>query len=397
MGKAKINTDLAKQAALADRAAFDKPDWHGGRASHANQVMEDMRIHQECRRGRGAGLNPAGRFETASVMALDDGWENEAHLPPFKTVVQVEKTRKIITSNTSPDICYDRSVNPYRGCEHGCIYCYARPSHSYMGLSAGLDFESRLFAKPDAARLLEKELAKPGYQPKMIAIGSNTDPYQPVEKTWRIMRDILSVLHEARHPVSIVTKSALILRDSDLLAAMAEKKLVQVALSITTLDVRLARSMEPRAATPMRRLHAIRQLASCGVPVSVMVAPVISAVNDHEIERILEQAADAGAVDAGYVLLRLPYEVAPLFKDWLLREYPDRYRRVMSLLRSMRDGKDYDAEWRTRMRGSGPFAKMIAQRFRLACERFRLGRRRVRLSAQDFRPPLDATGQLSLF
>jgi len=361
------------------------------------QAMKPLCVYKERRRGRGAGLNPAGRFETASAEPFDDGWGTGAELPPFKTFVQVEKARRIITSNTSPDICYDRSVNPYRGCEHGCIYCYARPSHSYMGLSAGLDFETRLFARPDAAQLLRQELSKPGYRPGMIAIGSNTDPYQPVEKIWRIMRDILSVLYEARHPVSIITKSALILRDRDLLAAMAEKKLVRVALSVTTLDARLARSMEPRAATPMRRLYTMRQLAHLGVPVSVMVAPVVPGINDNEIERILEEAANAGVVDAGYVLLRLPCEVAPLFRDWLLREYPGRYRRVMGLVRSMRGGRDYDAEWHTRMRGTGPFADMIAQRFRLACKRLALRRRPVRLCAQDFKPPFDRGKQLSLF
>lgn len=272
MSAGKINSDMAKQAALADKVIFKRDYGCPGTAPEldrcnrlvqANTVMEDLRIHPEWRHGRGAGLNPAGQFETVSDMSFDDGWESEAELPPLKTRVQVEKARRIITSNTSPNICYDRSINPYRGCEHGCIYCYARPSHAYMGLSAGLDFETRLFAKPDAAQLLQKELSKPGYQPRLIAIGSNTDPYQPVEKKWRIMRDILSVLYETRHPVSIVTKSALILRDMDLLAAMAEKNLVQVALSVTTLDARLARAMEPRAATPPSRYrHACRARGS---------------------------------------------------------------------------------------------------------------------------------------
>jgi len=401
MIRAKINPDLAKQAALADDAACGQPSVAkidaGDRLACANQAMDTLRIHQERRRGRGAGLNPAGRFATETAVAFDDGWQGEADLPPFKTSVQVEKARRIITANASPDICFDRSINPYRGCEHGCIYCYARPGHAYMGLSAGLDFESKLFAKPNAAQLLLKELSKPGYQPRMIAIGSNTDPYQPVEKTWRIMRDILSVLYEARHPVSIVTKSALILRDADLLAAMAQKQLVQVGLSVTTVDARLARCMEPRAATPARRLDAMRQLAALGVPVSVMIAPVVPGINDHEIEQILDNAAAAGAVDAGYVLLRLPYDVAPLFRDWLVREYPDRYRRVMSLVRSMRNGKDYDAEWHGRMHGAGPFAQMIARRFRLACKRLGLGQRKVRLSADGFTPPAVAGEQLSLF
>ncbi|WP_099865234.1 PA0069 family radical SAM protein [Pararhizobium haloflavum] len=355
-----------------------------------------MRIGEERRRGRGAGLNPSGRFETTSRHGFDDGWETLEDLPAFRTDVQVEKPRTIITRNSSPDISFDRSVNPYRGCEHGCIYCFARPSHSYMGLSAGLDFESKLFAKPDAARLLERELAKPGYAVRSIAIGTNTDPYQPVEREWRIMRQILEVLSAANHPVGIVTKSALVMRDIDILAPMAERGLAKVALSVTTLDRKLARSMEPRASTPTKRLEAIRALSEAGIPASVMAAPIIPGLNDHEIERILDSAAAAGAREAGYVLLRLPHEVSPLFRDWLLRNYPDRYRHVMSLVRSMRGGKDYDAEFGKRMRGAGPYAWQLGRRFSLAAKRLGLNTARRPLRTDLFVPPAGTGAQLAL-
>ncbi|HET7412307.1 MAG TPA: PA0069 family radical SAM protein [Pararhizobium sp.] len=355
-----------------------------------------IRIDGERRRGRGAGINPSGRFEVLSRHVFDDGWETLESLPPFKTEVQVEKPRTIITRNTSPDISFDRSINPYRGCEHGCIYCFARPSHSYMGLSAGLDFESKLFAKPDAPRLLERELAKPGYKPRSIAIGTNTDPYQPVEREWRVMRQILEVLSAANHPVGIVTKSALVMRDIDILASMAERGLARVALSVTTLDRRLARVMEPRAATPPRRLEAIRALSEAGIPTSVMAAPVIPGLNDHEIERILDSAKAAGASAAGYVLLRLPLEVSPLFRDWLLRNYPDRYRHVMTLVRSMRGGKDYDAEFGKRMRGAGPYAWQMSRRFEMAAKRLGLNLERRSLRTDLFVPPKGGGVQLSL-
>ncbi len=383
--------DIIQQA---DRAAFG-----AGRAEHANALIGEtgLRIDHARRRGRGAGVNPSGRFEALSRHDFDDGWTTLEELPPFKTEVQVEKPRTIITRNDSPDIGFDRSINPYRGCEHGCIYCFARPTHSYMGLSAGLDFESRLFAKPDAARLLEKELAKPGYQPKTIAIGTNTDPYQPIEKKWRIMREVLEVLEAARHPVGIVTKSALVTRDIDILSRMAEKGLAKVALSVTTLDAQLARTMEPRASTPSLRLQAIRKLNEAGIPTSVMLAPVVPGVTDHEIERILDAAHAQGAREAGYILLRLPLEVAPLFKDWLLRNYPDRYRHVMSLLRSMRDGKDYDAEWGKRMRGTGPYAWQLGRRFEIAARKLGLNRQRLRLRTDLFEPVEKGGKQLSLF
>jgi DNA repair photolyase len=358
--------------------------------------QSELRVSDERRRGRGAGLNPAGRFETESRHVFDDGWETLEDLPPFQTKVQVEKPRTIITRNQSPDISFDRSINPYRGCEHGCIYCFARPTHSYMGLSAGLDFESQLFAKPDAAKLLERELAKPGYVPRSIAIGTNTDPYQPIEREWRIMRQVLEVLSAANHPVGIVTKSALVTRDIDILGPMAEKGLAKVALSITTLDRKLARSMEPRASTPAKRLEAVRTLSEAGIPVSVMTAPIIPGLNDHEIERLLDSAAAAGAKEAGYVLLRLPHEVSPLFRDWLLRNYPDRYRHVMSLIRSMRDGKDYDAEFGKRMRGAGPYAWQLGRRFTLAAKRLGLNTSRRQLRTDLFVPPLGNGVQLAL-
>jgi DNA repair photolyase len=355
------------------------------------------RIDPRLRRGRGAESNRSGRFEPTSRELADDGWETIGLLPPFKTEVQVEQARRIITRNESPDISFDRSINPYRGCEHGCAYCFARPTHAYVGLSPGLDFETKLFAKPNAAKLLERELAKPGYQPKTIAIGTNTDPYQPIERRYRIMREVLEVLERANHPVGIVTKSALIVRDIDILSRMAERGLAKVALSVTTLDRKLARAMEPRAATPERRLDALRLLSQAGIPTTVMVAPVIPALNEAEIERVLAAGAAAGASEAGYVLLRLPLEVRDIFKEFLEREYPDRAKHVMSVIRSMRGGKDYDAEWGKRMRGEGPYAWQIGRRFELATKRLGLNRDKVRLRTDLFVPPGPASDQLDLF
>ena len=382
------------EQSLAGQAAFAPANT----ADVANALIADagFRIDAERRRGRGAGLNPSGRFEPQQREAFDDGWQSWEELPPFKTEVQVEKPRTAITRNESPDIPFDRSINPYRGCEHGCIYCFARPTHAYMGLSAGLDFESKLFAKPDAAKLLERELAKPGYKPRVIAIGTNTDPYQPIEKEWRIMRQILEVLNRANHPVAIVTKSALIMRDIDILQEMAAKNLVRVGLSVTTLDRTLARAMEPRAATPPRRLEAIQALSEAGIRTSIMVAPIIPALNDHEIERILDAGKAAGALEASYVILRLPLEVSPLFRDWLLQQYPDRYRHVMSLIRSMRGGKDYDAEFGKRMKGAGPYAWQISRRFEMATRRLELTRRNIALRDDLFVPPDGSGVQLSL-
>lgn len=355
-----------------------------------------LRVADERARGRGAGLNMSGRFEIASREVFDDGWSSLEDLAPFKTEVQVEKPRTVITRNQSPDLSFDRSINPYRGCEHGCVYCFARPSHAHMGLSAGVDFEAKLFAKPDAPRLLERELSRPGYKVQPIAIGTNTDPYQPIERQWRIMRQLLEVLEAAGHPVGIVTKSALVTRDIDILSRMASRGLARVALSVTTLDRKLSRTMEPRASTPAKRLEAMRALSDAGVPVSVMAAPVIPGLNDHEIERILDSAKAAGADAAGYVMLRLPIEVSPLFRDWLLRHYPDRYRHVMSLIRSMRGGKDYDAEFGKRMRGSGPYAWQVARRFQMASKRLGLNLRKTPLRTDHFVPPLGDGVQLSL-
>jgi DNA repair photolyase len=379
---------LAGQAAFAPANTADVAD--------AMLAASGLRIEVDRRRGRGAALNPTGRFEPKQHESFDDGWQTLEDLPPFKTEVQVEKPKTAITRNTSPDISFDRSINPYRGCEHGCIYCFARPTHAYMGLSAGLDFEAKLFAKPDVPKLLERELARPGYRPKVIAIGTNTDPYQPIEKEWQVMRQILEILNRTNHPVSIVTKSALIMRDIDILKEMAAKNIARVALSVTTLDRKLARTMEPRAATPARRLEAIKALSEAGIPTSVLAAPMIPALNDHELERILESAKAAGALEAGYVMLRLPLEVSPLFRDWLLQHYPDRYRHVMSLVRSMRGGKDYDAEFGKRMKGAGPYAWQISRRFELAVKRFGLTRRSIHLRDDLFVPPDGSGVQLSL-
>jgi DNA repair photolyase len=349
------------------------------------------------RRGRGAQSNASGRYEPLARIAFDDGWESFEELPPFKTTVTLDSTRKIITRNDSPDISFDRSINPYRGCEHGCIYCFARPTHAYLGLSPGLDFETKLFAKPDAPKLLERELSAPGYVPRTIAIGTNTDPYQPIEREHQVMRRILEVLDRCGHPVGIVTKSALVLRDLDILARMAQRHLVKVALSVTTLDRRLARVMEPRAATPARRLEALRQLTAAGVPASVMVAPVIPALNDAEMERILDAAAAVGIREAGYVLLRLPLEVRDLFREWLMANFPDRYRHVFKLIRETRGGKDYDSSWNTRMTGAGPVAWMIGRRFEVVCEKLGFNKTRTRLTTEHFNPPRRAAEQLSLF
>jgi DNA repair photolyase len=354
-------------------------------------------IDRERRRGRGTVSNASGRYEPLARVAFDDGWQGLDDLPPFKTTVTADATRKILARNDSPDISFDRSINPYRGCEHGCVYCFARPTHAYLGLSPGLDFESKLFMKPNAPELLERELSVPGYVPKTIAIGTNTDPYQPIERRYKIMRGILEVLERAGHPVGIVTKSNLVLRDLDILSRMAERNLVKVALSVTTLDVKLARVMEPRAPTPPRRLEALRQLTAAGVPTSAMLAPVIPAINDAEIERILEAVAAAGVRHAGYVLLRLPLEVRDLFREWLIENFPDRYRHVFKLIRDTRGGKDYDSTWGKRMTGAGPVAWMIGRRFEVACERLGFNKTRASTTIEHFRPPRPAAEQLALF
>src|SRR6195952_997476 len=351
--------------------------------------------------GRGAVTNPNVRFDARAASPFDDGWDTLSldvdELPRLDTTLTRDSTRSAISWNTSPDIGFDRSVNPYRGCEHGCIYCYARPTHAYLGYSPGLDFETKLVFKPEVAELLEKELRKPGYVPRTLALGSNTDPYQPVERTLKLTRSVLEVLDRANHPVGIVTKSALVLRDLDILSSMAKRNLVRVALSVTTLDPELARIMEPRAATPPRRLNALRELAAAGIPTSVMVAPVIPAINDAEIERILDAAAALGVKEAGFVLLRLPLEVRDLFREWLIEHFPDRYRHVFKLIRDMRGGKDYDSKWGDRMTGSGPIAWMIGRRFESACEKLNLNRARAKLTTEHFSPPRQEPAQLSLF
>ena len=333
-------------------------------------------------RGRGARNNERGRFEKNRVSFFNDGWETLDELPPLKTTIFEEQPKTIIARNQSPDISFDRSINPYRGCEHGCVYCYARPTHAYMGLSPGLDFESKLFIKPNAAALLREELTAPNYTPRTIALGANTDPYQPIERTYRITRQVLEVLSEFNHPVGIDTKSALVLRDLDILTSMAQRGLVKVAISLTTLNGKLARAMEPRASTPAKRLEALRVLSAAGVPTVVMIGPVIPAVNDMEIENILKAAALAGVKEAGYTLLRLPLEVKDIFKEWLMTEMPDRASKVMSLVKSMRGGKENDATF--------------GRRFQLAAERLGINGKRVKLATELFQLPPQPGEQLTL-
>jgi DNA repair photolyase len=350
------------------------------------------------RNGRGAATNRSGRYEPIAYEPVDDGWESLGELEALSTEVQEVPARRIITRNSSPDIGFDRSINPYRGCEHGCIYCFARPTHAYLGLSPGLDFETKLLMKPDAARLLAAELRKPGYRPAVIAMGTNTDPYQPIERQYRITRGILEVLRDFNHPVGIVTKSALIRRDIDILAPMAEKRLAHAFVSITTLDRELARKMEPRAATPPRRLETIRALAEAGIPVGVMAAPMIPALNDQEMESILEAAAAAGASAAGYTALRLPLEIKDLFTEWLEAHAPGRAKHVLDLIRQMRGGALNDATWGKRMRGEGPYAELLRQRFHIARKRLGLERSKERweFDLTLFKPPPRAADQLSL-
>jgi DNA repair photolyase len=354
-------------------------------------------VDDERRRGRGARSNHTGRFEAERREAFDDGWEGLGDLDAFKTTVFDDPARTIITRNDSPDISFDRSINPYRGCEHGCVYCFARPTHCFLGHSAGLDFETKLYARTNAAELLEKELSNPRYQPACMAIGTNTDPYQPIERVRRIMRSILEVLERTSHPVGIVTKSALITRDLDILARMAERQLARVCISITTLDAKIARAMEPRAPTPTKRLDAVRQLAEAGIPTTVMVAPIIPALTDPEIERILEAAKEAGARSAGYVMLRLPLEISVLFREWLASEFPDRAERVMHLMQSMHGGRDYTSDWGVRQRGTGPYADQIGMRFRLAVKRLGLNQDRSELRTDLFTRPVLAGQQMPLF
>ncbi|MEM1370879.1 MAG: PA0069 family radical SAM protein [Pseudomonadota bacterium] len=347
-------------------------------------------------RGRAAKSNASGRFEKASREIVDDGWGYAEEAKPLRTNIHHENIKSIISRNDSPDISFDQSINPYRGCEHGCIYCYARPSHAYLGHSPGLDFETELYAKTDAAQVLEKELADPAYVCKTTALGANTDPYQPIEDRHEITREILQVLARTKHPVGIVTKSASIVRDIDILAPMARDGLVKVALSITTLNRKLARTMEPRAATPAKRLAAVQALSDAGIPTSVMVAPIIPGLTDHEMDAILQRAAQAGAREAGYVVLRMPHEIKQLFREWLEDEQPDRAKRVISLLQSMHAGRDYRSRFGVRQTGSGPFADLIARRFRLALKRHNLDRRRLQLRTDLFERPTRVGGQFEL-
>ena len=353
---------------------------------------------RDARKGRGAASNRSGRYERHRHEAFDDGWGtiDEAQAP-LRTEVRPDTSRTVITRNKSPDLGFDRSINVYRGCEHGCVYCYARPTHAYLGLSPGQDFESRIFAKHDAPAQLERELARPGYRCRMIAMGTNTDPYQPTERRLALTRGVLEVLDRHEHPVGIVTKSALIARDTDILSRMAKRNLATVALSVTTLDRTLARTMEPRASTPAKRLEAMRTLSQAGVPVGVMVAPIVPGLTDHEMETILEAASEAGARRAGYVLLRLPLEVRELFLEWLSVHAPNRAKRVVSLLQGMRAGRLNDPDFGSRMTGSGPYADLIAARFPKATGRLGLGRRGPSLDTGRFRPPSRDPAQLALF
>lgn len=373
----------------------------GTRTAHSLDLASGPGVADERRRGRGTLSNAGGRYEKEQREAVDDGWSSLEELPPLATTVTEEKARRIITRNDSPDLSFDRSINPYRGCEHGCAYCFARPTHAYMGLSPGLDFETRLFAKPNAPELLEKELADPAYQPRTIAIGTNTDPYQPIEKQWQLTRRILEVLERTNHPVGIVTKNHLVTRDIDILARMARKGLAKVAVSVTTLDRKLARALEPRASSPPKRLEAIRMLSQAGIPTAVLVAPVIPAVNDAEIEKILQSCWHMGAREAGYVLLRLPLEIRDLFREWLVAHRPDAARHVLSLVRQSRGGRDYDSTFFQRQKGTGPLAWLIGRRFEVAATRLGFDRRHLRLSTARFAPPEAKGGtagrQLSLF
>lgn len=354
-------------------------------------------INPRHNRGRGAQSNASGRFESESREVFDDGWGGEEPAPRIETHEHIEKARSAITRNESPDVGFDRSINPYRGCEHGCSYCYARQTHAYLGLSAGLDFERELFVKTNAAEVLKRELASARYKPKTLAIGTNTDPYQPLERKYRVMREILEVLVETRHPVMITTKSALVVRDLDLLTELAKHNLVTVAISMTSMDHKLSRNMEPRASSPARRLEAIRLLSEAGIPTRVMVSPIIPAINDPELERILDAAAAQGAQYASMILLRLPGEVRDVFREWLLRYYPDKLRHVLSLVRDTRNGRDNDPRFGSRMRGDGPYAVMLKQRFEKALERYNLKERAPNLRANLFTPPEADEQQLRLF
>ena len=353
-------------------------------------------VDDDARRGRGAVSNRSGRFETTHRAVFDDGWARDEDEPPrLKTEIAIDRSKSIINKVPSPDMSFDRSINPYRGCEHGCIYCFARPTHAFLGLSPGLDFETRLTMKPDAPALLRRALSAKRYAPRTIAIGTNTDPYQPIEKTHKIMRGVLEVLAEFNHPVAIVTKSALVARDADILGPMGEKGLARVALSLTTLDAGLSRKMEPRAATPQRRLWALRQLNAAGCPTAVMLAPMIPAINDHELEALVRAAANSGAKGASYIVLRLPLEVRDLFVEWLHEHFPDRAKRVMRYVRELHGGRDYDPQWGKRLSGEGVYADLIRRRFQRATAQHGLSRENPPLRTDLFCVPAVETPQFS--
>ncbi|MBL4740006.1 MAG: PA0069 family radical SAM protein [Sneathiella sp.] len=350
------------------------------------------------RRGRGATINPMGRFDTQDRFLVSDEWESSDHEEErLQTSVTIENAKSIITKNNSSDLPFDQSINPYRGCEHGCIYCFARPTHSYFNLSPGLDFETKLFAKPNAAELLTKEIRKKNYICKPIALGTNTDPYQPIEKQRKITRSVLKTLAAAQHPFTITTKSDLVLRDLDILAPLAAKKLVTVGISVTSLDLKLSRLMEPRASTPQKRLNAIRSLSDAGIPVVAQIAPVIPAINDTELEKIMQTTREYGAKSAIYLMVRLPHEVSELFNFWLFEHFPDRADKVMKLIRSIRDGKENDPNFGSRMRGKGPYADMIERRFVLASKKLGFSKRKYDLATHHFKAPVISGDQLDLF
>ncbi len=359
--------------------------------------MEERDIDTDRRRGRGAVTNRTGRYETAERVATHDGWDIEEELPPFRTELSVERPRSAITRNSSPDVVFDRSINPYRGCEHGCIYCFARPTHAYLGLSPGLDFETRLIARPALPEVLRQELRRKGYRAKPIALGTNTDPYQPVERELRVMRGVLEVLSEHSHPLTIATKGTLIERDIDLLAPMAKRGLVQVGVTVTTLDAHLAREMEPRVPSPLRRLAAIRRLSDAGIPARIMISPIVPGLTCHEIERLVEAGRQAGAKSASWVMLRLPLEVAPLFREWLEERRPERAARVMARVRETHGGRDYDPAWERRMKGQGTYADLIARRFEVAVRRAALDGALPPLRTDLFEVPARSGDQLTLF
>ncbi len=359
-------------------------------------MERDPRIAAELRKGRGAASNPDNRFDRLARHAVDDGWNMAEEMTPVRTEVTIETPRTVITRNASPDLSFDRSINPYRGCEHGCIYCYARPSHAYLGLSPGLDFETKLIARPDAPKVLEAELRKPRYRCAPIAIGTNTDPYQPIEKDHRIMRGILEVLQAFRHPVGIITKGTLIERDIDILSEMAGQGLAAVGISVTTLDPDLARRLEPRVPSPARRLAVIERLARAGIPVRLMASPIIPGLTDHEIEKIVQAGADAGAIAASMITLRLPIEVAGLFRDWLAEHCPDRAARVMARVTEMHGGKEYQSDFGTRMSGTGIYADLLKQRFRRARRAAGLTKDLAKLNTDAFRLPPRVGDQMTL-